>query len=589
MGFLAKMGPTITARRNASMIEDHINAFWSGAPMEWTAALSAAGVPITPDLALTLTAMSSGVRMIAMDLATCTCEVFRNRMDGGKDRIRPIFGTGITDSAGVGSLAYMLRWQPNDVQTAVEYTQSQVAQYLLRGVAYAEILDGPAGFLAQLLPRHPDRITPERLPSGRVRYKLREFTGEPRYVTQDEMHVVRDIAFDAINPVSRIRYASQSLGTAIATQAAAGKFFKSGMTASTVATYTGGQDAEYEATLHGSISRYATGVDNSFGLLLIPDDVKISNLAVDPDKAQMMVAQEWGVREVARALNLSPGKLGVKDASAYASQVQEALDYILTTLRPIAVLFEQAIQRDLILAKDTYLVEYKLQSLMRGDFEQQAKYYETFIRSRVMRPSEVRLELNLNPDPALDKLSEGDMRPGASGNTKPGQPSFPNQNQPDQQDKSAAVFQRVNRRRLMLVYSQAQELVRHERAHIERMAAEHADDPDGWKQELRDFYAEHAGRVSQKMRVPIDVALAYAAQHGSAFEVAGTELIEGDRGAAWEQNEADDLAALSLYDAESVNAAMYEPTMVTTREVVRDPVTQRITRLVETTQAVNHA
>jgi len=77
--------------------------------------------------------------------------------------------------------------------------------------------------------------------------------------------------------------------------------------------------------------------------------------------------------------------------------VQSALDYVITCLRPIAVTFEQAIQRDLILAKDTYIVEYKLEALMRGDFEQQSNFVEKLIRNRVMRPgSEARLLFGLN-------------------------------------------------------------------------------------------------------------------------------------------------------------------------------------------------
>ena len=55
-------------------------------PDMWATSLAAAGIAVTPDLALTLSAMFCGVSMITYDLATLPCQVFRYREDGGKDR-----------------------------------------------------------------------------------------------------------------------------------------------------------------------------------------------------------------------------------------------------------------------------------------------------------------------------------------------------------------------------------------------------------------------------------------------------------------------------------------------------------------------
>jgi len=119
---------------------------------------------------------------------------------------------------GIGGLAYRMRWAPNDVQTSVEWVVSMVAQFLLRGRAYAEIVGGPTtGVTEQYLPRHPDRVRPERLPSGRMRYKLTEASGQPRYLTQEEMLVVRDLSFDGgLTSTSRIQYGAQAIAIALA-------------------------------------------------------------------------------------------------------------------------------------------------------------------------------------------------------------------------------------------------------------------------------------------------------------------------------------------------------------------------------------
>lgn len=538
MGFLARMSTTAApARVRANAGGDPFAKMYSGFfPPEWGMALSAAGVPVTPDLAMTLAAMYAGVTMIGMDLATLPAQMFKNRDDGGKDRVRG--GSFILDG-GIGQLAYKLRWAPNGWQTAAEFWLGMIASYLLREVAYAEIASGPSGFIDQLLPRHPSRVRQERLPSGRLRFRLTEADGKPRYLTQDEMFVVRGLSFDGgMTPASRVTYGAQAIGSAIATQTAVGKFFKSGMTAAKVATYEGEMSDEEEAQLHASISRFAAGVENSFGLALVPDKVTITNLGVEPDKAQMMVAQEWGVRQVALLLRLPPSKLGIQGAVSYNSQVQSALDYVISTLRPIAITFEQAIQRDLIVNKDNYLVEFLLQALMRGDFESQSKYMESFVRSRIMRPSECRVILNMNPDEELDRLSENDHRPGQSGSGQ--------QSGGRGADARAWMWSREAFQAMRAIGDNAGRCVRRERLQVEKLAKKHANDVDGWKAGLRDFYAEHARFIAATMHVPMELAREYAAQHGSEFECRGVAIIDGDAGPEWERDEADELIALSL-------------------------------------------
>lgn len=555
MGFHTRMSSLAAPRRvRAGSIQDYNQAFFSGDPLPdlWLSTLSASGMQVTPELALTLSAMRCGVCTIAYDLATLPALTYKARSDGGKDRIR---GSAQEWAAGgIGDLAYMLQWAPNDYQTATEYVAGQVLQFLMRGVAYAEIVDGPKGFLSQLLPRHPDRVTPERLPSGRIRYKLVEGNGRPdRYVTQDEMHVVRDIATDSLTSLSMIACAANGIGISLAAERAAGKFFKSGMTAAMLATYTGGSGAmegEAEDALHKSISRYATGVENTFGLMLVPDDIKISNLAVQPEKAQMMLAREWTVFEVARWLRISPRKLMIRGAAGggYASAYQDAIDHVVGCIRPLAHTFEQAIQRDLILAKDTYFVKFDLRELLRGDPAQMAEFIATAIASRAMTPSEVRmLLLDLNPDPHLDQLSESDNQPGKSGTP----PALPGTKKPappsDQQDPPSNA--RAHLKAILAVHDNAVRCLRRERAAVEKLGRKHASDVEGWKAGLRDFYGDHAIFVAQTMRLALPIARGYAAQHGAAFELKGLTIIDAEAGPAWEAYEADELAALSLTEA----------------------------------------
>lgn len=548
MGFLRHLSTVVVpskVRGDSANGSNYTSAFFSGADMpdNWISSLSNAGVNVTPDLSMTLAAVYCATTTIAYDLATLPVETAKYRTDGGKDPIRG--RSADIPQGGIRELAYMLRWAPNSFQTATEYFASQVAQFLLRGRAYAEIVSGPGGFLDQLLPRHPDRVFPQRLANGRLTYKLIEANGQPRYVTQDEMHVVRDLSGDGISGLSRTQYGSNVLGGALAAERAAGKFFKSGMAAAMVATYKGAQmEDEDEAALHRSITRHAAGTENNFGLLLIPDDVDVKTLGVEPDKAQMMLAREWGAREVARLFRIPPHKLMIAGTQTYASQVQSATDYVVGCLRPIAHTFEQAIQRDLILAKDTYFVSFQLQELLRGDPQARAEYYEKAIKNRWMRPSEVRVIEGMNPDPALDALSEKDNQPGQSGTKAPN----PQNNSAKHADQEA----RFRLKGMLALHSDAVQCVRREREQVEKLAKKHASNVEAWQGGLRDFFADHARFVADRMRLDMRIARGYAGQRGSLLEARGIVAYDVE---TWEQTEADELAVLALSDGAAMQEA----------------------------------
>lgn len=542
MGFLSRLSTTVAPARLKASAGNTADPFYGlyGAylPPSWYGSLTEAGVNVTPDLAMTLSAFYCGVSTISYDLSTLPVQVFaRHAGDEGKDRLRPFFGAGIDSSNGIRSLAYMLRWQPNAFQSATEFFLSFIPQLLLRESAYAEIVSGTTGFIEQLIPRHPDRIQPQRLPNGRMRYTLTEANGTPRPLTQDEMFVVRGMSLDAgLSGASRVAYGANAIGTHMAADKAAAKFFKSGMTAAAIASYKGGQMEETEEQqLHQSITRYATGAENNFGLLLVPDEISIdTNLGVEPDKAQMMLAREWGVLDVARLLRIDPGKLMIKtESKAGSASEQDEIKHVSNCLRPIAYLIEQAIQRDLILVKDAYFAEFLLEAKLRGDTAARAAYYSSAISAPWMWPSEVRIKENMNPDPALDELAKVRYRPGTPRTSPDGTQAPAN---------GGAFSGRAGLKAMLAIHDNAVRCVRRERHMVTQLAKKHASDVEGWQVALRDFYVDQAAFVAQTMRLDPAIARAYAAQHGTEFESKGIVLISDE----WERFEADELAALSL-------------------------------------------
>lgn len=542
MGMLSRLSTTVAPARarGESAGAAASRAFWAGDPVPgfWLDSLNAMGVDVSPELALTLSHVHCAVSSISDDFGTMTCQMFENLGEEGRRKIDAADPRG----AGINALAFRLRWQPNFFQSAKAFWSTLAWQYLLRRAAYAEIIPGLSGFADQIVPRHPDRVSEEVYVDGagqrRLRYLIREANGQTRVVLEEQMFVVRNTSTDGLNAVSRISYGAQALASAIALQEYTRQYFKHGATASTIATYKGTKaEDEWEEALHKSITRYMSGIENAGGLLLVPEDIDVKALGVAPKDAELLGLKNLGGRDVARMFKMPPMWLAIEGTASYNSQLQDAQNYVNRCQMPMVVEFEQAIQRCLILRRDKYFAKFNMDYLLRGNLKERMEAYEIGIRARVIRPSDARMREDMNPDADLDKLSEGDNRPGAP--AAPQGAKAPAR----REDDPRGLSPRAHLKGTLVVHDSAVRCLRRQRAAIEKLAKKHAGDTAAWVAALTAYFAEDfAPFVASTMRISLEQAKTYAAEHEAALVAHGVSVHTD----AWERAEADDLCALAL-------------------------------------------
>jgi HK97 family phage portal protein len=460
---------------------------------------------VSSDLALTLSYLYGGVSIIVDDFGSQPCQTFERLPGGGRRDVG-------YDEPGVGRLAYLLHWQPNAWQTATAFWRTLAWQYQLRRAAYAEVLYRPdqPSVIDQIIPRHPDRVEEEHLENGRVRYKLLA-PGQPaRYVSQDEMLCVRNTSMDGLAGLSRVEYGRQAISSGLSLQSFTYNYFRGGVAAAVMATYKGTElSDEQEAALHRSMMRYMGGVENAGGLLLVPADIDVKTIGVEPEKAQLLGLKNYSGRDVARLLKMPPSWLGIEGAAAYSSYVQDAQVYKDRVQIPLAVEFEQAVQRDLVIAS-RYFMKFNMDYSGRSDFKSRMEGYEVGIRARVLRPSECRLKEDLNPDERLDQLSEQDHRPaspskggGAGGGTA------------------------SSRRARAIALAAADRVVRRETAAIAKAAQKYAKDRDGFARWSEQFYGEqHVDFVAGAMAMSFGEAARYCDEQRTRLATGGLVAVD---------------------------------------------------------------
>jgi HK97 family phage portal protein len=508
---------------------------------------SSAGVHVTDGAARTIAAFWQGARLISQGIGGLPCHLYERL---GEDRRRRVSG-----STTVGSLAYRLRWQPNTTQTAFSFWGLVAMCAQARGMFVAERVPGPyTGYADDLIPIHPDCVTRRRLPNGTIRYDVRRPQGPTRQLMPSDVFVVDgQTEWDGVTPMSLIHYAAQSLGTTIAADRYAGRFFKSG-TANALAVLSKDElGPEGIANLHASVTRYISGLENAFGVLPLEGDIDIKTIGVSPHDAQLILARQFGVEDVARWLNIPLHMLRFSNAGtgSYASLEVFSAEFVTYTLRPIAIAIEQAIQRDLLVEpigsreddprRDRYFAEFNMDALMRGDLTSRYNAYRTGIMSGFLRRNEARVKENLDPADGLDEF----LRPMnmADGNAAV-EPSRALSASAD----GGPSYERY--RASVLAAEAAGRIVRRERAAVEKLAKQHASDPDGWEQGLRAFYADHAGYIVEALRIPHEAAREYCGLQGCALLKAGVSALE-----TLDFRATEDLALLALSGGPAAVAA----------------------------------
>jgi HK97 family phage portal protein len=466
--------------------------FWYGP----VGSASAAGVSVTPETALQASAIWDGITMLARDVGSLPCQMFRWRADGGKER------------ASQHPIADVLRYTPNRWQTAIDYWQTVMGHTLARGNHYSLIVPGARGYVDQLIPFHPDRVTPKieivwqvlgnsprQFPIPKFWYIYKPTDGGPDIVfSQDEVFHVRGYSIDGLIGVSLITYARESIGLTLATEQYGARFFGAGGKPPGALSHPSKLTTEAADRLKKRWEQTHSGLGNAHRVVVLEEGMSWINMGSTDKDAQFLETRQFQVEEAARWLNVPVSRLKRQGTQSYASAYMYELEYWQGSVRPWCVTLEQAIRRDLIDADRTYFSEFLMDAVLRGDPTSRSGVYSSAIQNGWMTRNEVRGKENLNPLPGLDTpLEPRNMAPAGT-----------------QQTRSLAI-----------VGDQAARIVRKELGAIETATQRHGADAAAVHKELAGFYASHRGFVASVLHIDPIVAGSYCEGQRDVLETEG--------------------------------------------------------------------
>ena len=366
---------------NTANPKDPILAEWFGG-----ASNTAAGITVTPDKAMRLTAVFAAVRIIAESVASLPLIVYR-RLEKGKE------------PAPKHPLYKILHDQANRWQTAFEFREMMTGHVVLRGNGYAEIFGTGTTPVSELIPLHPDRITPFIAPNKSIAYEYRPEQGQSRIILQEEMFHLRGYGSNLLGGLSVIEHNKEAVALGIAAEEFGGRFFGNGTVLSGVLEHpqTLG-DKAFERLKNSWEERHA-GVSRSNRPAILEEGMKWQALGVKPEEAQFLETRKFQVTEIARMFRVPPHMLADLERATFSNIEQQDLNFAKHSLRSHLVRWEQRIQIDLFTTegRKRFFAKHNLEGLLRGDSDARQKFYSGMFSIGAYSVNEIRELEDRNP------------------------------------------------------------------------------------------------------------------------------------------------------------------------------------------------
>lgn len=456
---------------------------------------SSAGIAVTPDSALQISAVWACTRLIAETLASLPLVTYHRLDNGGKERARnhPLYD--------------VLHDRPNRWQSRFEFVEMLTGHAALRGFGIARRVAGDRGYVDELIPIHPDRVFRERIAGGDYRFRVTLPNGTEEVLIRDEVFELRGFGTDGMNPISPIEVARNSLGIALALDATAGSMFRNGVRISGTLEHPKELSDKARGNLRKAIAEQHSGAQNAGGFLLLEDGLHWQQIGMTNTDAEFLASRKFSVAEIARWFRCPPHKIGDLERSTNNNIETQSLEFVTDTIVPWATRWEQAILRQLIIAPQYYYAKFVIDGLLRGDIKSR---YEAYAQGRQwgwLCADDIREKEDMNPLPngagqeylvPLNMHPAGTARPDAA---------------------SAAVKAQLR----MLASDAGGRVVRKEIAAMGKLAEKATGDE--WRSGVEAFYREHADFVAKTLRIADHVARSYCARQRDDLLVRGADAL----------------------------------------------------------------
>lgn len=373
------------------------------------------GESVTQDRSLSIPTVFRCVSLIAGIIAGCPLNIYKNP---GKKR--PATINQALDPQNSSTL-----------YTPFELWELVLTHLLLWGNAYVLKIRNGNGDVVDLRPFWPGRVTPKLDRNGNKIFVVKPVSpdapdvtpGEAKYpvYTPEQIMHIPGIGYDGLQGLAPIQYARQAIGTALAGDKLAARFFANGTQLSGIIKTVvplANQDQADEIKRTWAFKNGGTG--NGGGIAVLDAETDFQPLTIPPDQLQFLESRRWQTMEIARIFGIPPHLVGdVEKTTSWGTGIeQQNTAFVAYTLAAWANRIEQRVTREVVTTRGQ-VAAFDFTSLLRGDMSERFTAYSTGIQWGFITRNEARLREDMEPITGLDSpLQPLNMQAGSVSSEK---------------------------------------------------------------------------------------------------------------------------------------------------------------------------
>lgn len=510
---------------------------------------SLAGVNVDADTALKISTWYALVAKWGDVIGSLPLFTYLRLPDGGKEKAREVV------------LYRLLHDQPNLWQTSIEWRSLGMNHIFHRGNFYNEIIpDMGTGEAAMLMPLNPERVEAKLGTDGRMGYKVRLDAGGSRDIPQERMfHVRGRVTKDGVTGLAVLDAAKDALGLAMSMEQYAATSMRDNALPSGTLTHPGTLSKEARTAMREEWQSLHGG-SNKHQIAILQEGMTFSGMTMTNEQMQMLEARHFSVADIARFGDMPLMMLQeTEKATSWGTGIEQfQIGFVVHSVRPWCVRWEQAISRDLIRDNDLLFAEFLLDGLLRGDAKSRNEALQIMRQNGIISLDEWRSLEGMNP--VGGSIGEGRWQPL---NITPASPDGlslaqrveaagalvragydPDEtlvalNLPDIRHTGAAPITlqsddtpspkggpKATAQVHLLAQEAAGRLVRKETVAVAKAARKYAADDVIWRSWLGEFYEGFAGEIMRDLHIGMADARSYCEMHAKMIDQMGAGVVE---------------------------------------------------------------
>lgn len=388
---------------NNSMSE-YVRAFLSGEDISTGNSIG----NIDSDAAMKYTAVFACIRVLSETLAAMPVMVYKKDKNSDRKAVNDI---GIYD---------ILHDKPNDEMSPFNFKESCMIALNLGGNSVCEKLINSKGEVIGLYPYRWQQVQIERDKETKKLIYIISNGSEKKVLNRDQVFHVPGLSYDGVIGLSPIEYVNSAVQLGLSYEKFGVNFYKNGANAGGILSFPNQLgDIAYER-LKKDFAKNYQGLANTGKPIILEEGGDFKQLTIKPADAQLIENKKFQLEDIARIYRVPLHLIQNLDRATNNNIEHQSLEFVMYTMLPWFNRWEENINMQLLSSQERkagYYVEFKIDSLLRGDAQSRAQAYATGRQWGWLSVNDIRKLENMNPIPNGDIYLEP-LNMGEAGKAK---------------------------------------------------------------------------------------------------------------------------------------------------------------------------